>query len=410
MKPIHLIGMGTGPKDLTRYHRELIKQADVLVGGQRLLDGFEDPACERLPITRNLSGLLEEIRERMKTESVVILASGDPLFYGIGAYLLKNIDPDYVTIHPNINMVSAAFARIKMPWQNARVVSLHGRQDEEDLRNACYTEDTIAVFTDPERHPGWLANWMREKGLTCFDLCVLEKMGEPEETIRWFAVEEAVGKEFADPNLTVLIRKAVTDAGEGSQKYVVPFSGMPDEAFEHEAGMITKSEIRVISVAKLKPETQHVMWDLGAGCGSVSIEASLFLNGGQIFAVEKNPVRAGQIRENICRFRVGNITVVEDVLPEAIDNLPDPDRIFVGGGGSHLESILARCIERLKADGIIVVNTVLLDNLNKGANALENAGFSVETIQVQINRVKPMPWSKRLDALNPVWVITGRKE
>ena len=171
--------------------------------------------------------------------------------------------------------------------------------------------------------------------------------------------------------------------------------------------MITKSEIRAISLSKLRLTTDQVLWDLGAGSGSVAVEAGLIIKKGQIIAVEKKSERVAQIKNNQKKFGVGNLEVVQAELPAGLDKLPRPDRVFIGGGGRRLKSIITAAAQYLKPGGGIVVNTVLIPNVETARATLEGLDFNTEINQVQINRSRPMPWAERLEALNPVWIISG---
>ena len=149
------------------------------------------------------------------------------------------------------------------------------------------------------------------------------------------------------------------------------------------------------------------MWDLGAGSGAVSIEVSLLVRNGKIFTVEQNPARIEQIKNNVNRFGVSNLNVIQTVLPDGLSNLPQPDRIFIGGGGRDLKEIISTAAAFLKPNGIMVVNTVLIPNVQVALSTLKRLGFETEAIQVQISRSREMPWAERLEAQNPVWIITG---
>jgi precorrin-6B C5,15-methyltransferase / cobalt-precorrin-6B C5,C15-methyltransferase len=150
-----------------------------------------------------------------------------------------------------------------------------------------------------------------------------------------------------------------------------------------------------------------VLWDLGAGSGSVAIECSLLLGKGRIVAVEKDPLRVEQIKANAARFGVRNLTVVQAVLPAGLKRLPKPHRIFIGGGGRDLPPIISEAARHLKPDGIVVISAVLLQNVQDAKAVLRRLGFGTEVVQVQIHRSREMPWGERLEALNPVWIITG---
>jgi len=401
MTPVSIVGMGMSPEDLTARQIETIEAADILVGGRRHLAHFAHLPAETMAVDRNLGQLVEKIRARMAGSRIVVLASGDPLFFGIGAYLAKNLGPDNVTVLPNVSAPAAAFARLKEPWQGVPVISLHGREGMRDLAAAVRCHPTVAVFTDPKRDPAWVAAGLIENGLPETSLCVLEELGTPAEAVRWLAPKEAAALRFRDPNI-VVVRHAAAQRPDARLHL-----GMADEQFDHEQGLITKAEIRAVTLAKLKLSPDHVFWDLGAGSGSVAVEASLFVTRGRLFAVEKDPSRARQIQANRRRFGAANLEVVAAVLPEALDRLPDPDRVFVGGGGRKLEAILKTSLRRLRPGGIVTVNTVLLQSMQTALAVLEEAGLKTELVQIQVSRDAVMPFGRRLAAENPVWIVSG---
>jgi precorrin-6Y C5,15-methyltransferase (decarboxylating) len=207
---------------------------------------------------------------------------------------------------------------------------------------------------------------------------------------------------FSEPNLLILKR---SNGKSGSRK--TPHLGIPDQHFAHEKGLITKAEIRAVSLAKLQLRPGQVLWDLGAGSGSIAIEASVLVGDGKVIAVEKNEKRIGQINANIDRFEVCNVAVVQAVLPDGLGDLPPPDRVFIGGGGRDLKAIIIAAASFLTANGIVVVNTVLTPNVLTATETLESLGFKTTTVQVQVNHSRKMPWSERLEAQNPVWIVSG---
>jgi precorrin-6Y C5,15-methyltransferase (decarboxylating) len=401
---IDVVGVGLGPGDLTSNQRRILESAEILIGGRRLLAFFSDLPVEKKIIGKDLEEVIAYIRRRMNRKSIVVLASGDPLFYGIGARLVEAFGPDRVTIHPNISSVAAAFARIKEPWSDARILSLHGRKNTGDLFKALAEADRLAVLTDPERNPAWLARLVLEKFGGGFRMAVMEALGSASERHAWYSLAQAAAMKFREPNIAVLKREPAAAPGRRPLRL-----GAPDDEFEHDRGVITKSEVRAVALAKLQLEAGQVLWDLGAGSGSIGIEAALLLGRGKIVAVEKNPRRVAQIKANARRFGVRNLRVAPAELPEGLARLPQPDRIFIGGGGRNLPAIVSTAARRLKPDGIVVINAVLLQNVHDAAAALRKLGFATEIVQVQIHRSEPMPWSERLEALNPVWIITGHR-
>ncbi len=402
---VTVVGMGLSPADLTLRHREIIESADILVGGRRHLAEFEALPAEKWLIGRDLDGLMAAIRGAMAEKTVVALASGDPLFFGIGTRIVEAVGAENVEILPNISSVAAAFARVKMAWEDAKVLSVHGRLEPAEILAALRRHDKIAVLTDPKRTPAWLAKFLQEHCISGFSLWVFERLGAGDETVRAFEDVEAVGDStFGEPNLVVLNRSS-----SGGSDAVSIYPGMPDDAFLHERGLITKSEVRAVTLSKLKLDRSDlVLWDLGAGSGSVGIEASRFLDRGGVFSVERKAERVKQIIENRDRYGVHNLEAIQAELPEGLERLPDPDRVFVGGGGRNLPVILRAAARRLKAGGVIVVNTVLIQSVSAALETLRELDFETETVQIQVGMGKPMPWGERLEAQNPVWIILGR--
>ena len=402
MKTVTIIGMGLTPQDLTAEHLKIIEEADILIGGKRLLDYFEQCSAQKKTIDKNVEGVIDFVKNHMVSRSIVVLASGDPLFFGIGARLVKAIGAENVVIYPNISSVSAAFARIKEPWNNVRVVSLHGRNNESVLFKALEKENVVAVFTDPKNNPARLAQRLIEEDFINFKVCVLESLGTTAERFDWYSLDRAAGMLFSEPNLVILKR-----GSEDLKGLKGLHLGLPDNYYHHQQGLITKSEIRAITLSKLRLLKDHVLWDLGAGSGSISIEASLLVPSGKVFAIEKSPERIEQIEINKSRFGVKNLEILHAVLPEGLEGLPRPDRIFIGGGGRDLENIINAAVTFLKPDGLVVVNTVLMQNIQTATEALRALDFKTSKVQVQISRSQHMPWGDRLEAQNPVWIISG---
>lgn len=398
-----VIGMGLSPEDLTSRHLEMIRKADILVAGKRHLAAFKDHPGIQKEIGRNISELMDFIGQHFKTRQVVVLASGDPLLHGIGARIIASFGSDHVEIFPNISSVAAAFARIGEPWQDARIVSLHGKTAETSLLQHVSTSRLVAVLTDPVRNPAWIGELLYRHHQLDVRICVLEQLGTPVERLSWHSPDDIVDQTFSEPNIVVLKHETASD----SPSFL--HLGMPDDAYEHENGLITKAEIRAVSLAKLRLMPHHVLWDLGAGSGSIGIEASVLVSRGKVVAIEKHPDRIRNIEENRTRHGVANMDIRLATLPDGLDDLPTPDRIFIGGGGRALESIIRTAAGYLPPDGVMVLNTVLFDNLTTALTVLKELKFQTETVQIQINRSREMPWSQRFEAISPVWIITGTK-
>ncbi|MDZ7596707.1 MAG: precorrin-6y C5,15-methyltransferase (decarboxylating) subunit CbiE [Desulfobacterales bacterium] len=398
-----IVGMGMSARDLTPAHIEVIRSAQVLVGASRHLAPFADLAAENREIAGPMAETVAFIRARRVEHRVVVLASGDPLFFGIGHTIAQALGRDQVVILPNVTAIAAAFARINEPWGEAAVVSLHGRDRQFDILAALKGGKAVAVLTDQRQSPQWLAQWLAERGAEAVRMAVFERLGSDEEAFGWHTPLQAAEKTFAQPNVVIL--KPPED-GPAPRALAL---GTPDEAFLHENGLITKAEVRAVTLAKLRLEPGLTLWDLGAGSGAVGIEASVLLGAGRIIAVEQHAGRVDQIRQNANRYGVYNHETIQARLPEGLASLPRPDRIFIGGGGRDLAAVVRETAGCLNPGGVMVINTVLLDNLHQTLDALEELAMAPDVVQLQVSRSRSMPWSSRLEAQNPVWIISATR-
>lgn len=403
MKKIHVIGAGVeGQEGFSRRALELIGKAGLLMGGERQLALFPDFAGEKVVIGDNLGEVVERLKKT--DQRVVVLASGDPLFFGIGRYLLRNLPEEELEFVPNVSSVQYAFAKIHEPWDDAVFVSAHGR----GLKGAVdriVANDKAAVLTDEVNTPRAIAREMIERGRDGYAAWLCENLGTAEERIIATDVKGLLEVEAAPLNVLILI-KEYEAGGEG----YVPTLGIPDDEFVTAKKLITKEEIRVVTLAKLKLRHDMTLWDIGAGSGSVSIEADHLLPNGRIFAVERNPQYVEFIKENLGKFNARHVTLVEGEAPQCLETLPDPDRVFIGGSGGNLWEILEAVDGRLPVEGRIVLNAITLDTLTAATEFMENAGYQIEVTTVNIARTRPLTDYKMFEAYNPVYIVTGIKE
>ena len=403
MKKIYVIGAGVeGQEGFPRRVLELIGKADLLLGGERQLELFPDFPGEKVTIGSNLGEVVERLKKNERR--AVVLASGDPLFFGIGRYLLRNLPDEELEFVPNVSSVQYAFAKIKEPWDDAVFVSAHGR----GLKGAVdriVANDKAAVLTDEENTPKAIAAELIERGRDGYAAWLCENLGTAEERIIATDVKGLLEIEAAPLNVLILIKEYEA----GGDEYV-PTLGIPDEEFASIKKLITKEEIRVVTLAKLKLRHDMTLWDLGAGSGSVSIEADHLLPNGRIFAVERNAQCIEFIKENLNKFNARHVTLVEGEAPECLETLPDPDRVFIGGSGGNLWEILEAVDLRLPAEGRVVINAVTLDTLTAATEYFDNAGYQVEVTTVNIARTRPLTDYKMFEAYNPVYIIAAVKE
>jgi precorrin-6Y C5,15-methyltransferase (decarboxylating) len=401
MIPVEVVGLGMSPADLTPKALEIIREAQVLVGGRRLLDYFPKHRALKIPLGKDPEGTLKQLPALAEAKRVVVLASGDPNFYGIGPLVVKTLGAEQVVIHSNLTAVQAVCARLKIPWQGASIISLHGRS-WEPLSAALGKPGPWIIYTDPVHTPAEIARFLIDLGVTKARLCVAEDLGRDTERVTWLSLAEAQERDFSPLNLVV-----VPEPGEVVSPEPPLHLGLPEEVLDHQAGLITKSEVRAVVLAKLKLLPGQVLWDVGAGCGSVGLEASLLVPGGKVFAVERHAERAAQINANRDKFGVRNLEVVCAAAPECLGALPNPQRVFVGGGGPKVGAIVRDAMRRLGPGGRVVVTAALLETLESTRNLLTEAGWAVDLVHLQVSRSHPLAGGTALQALNPVWIVTG---
>lgn len=403
--PVHVVGLRPGALSPPPGVEEILCRAQVLVAGRRLLEAAPR-ACQperSIPVAGPLAPILDEIaKERAAGKRVVVLADGDPLFFGLGKRLIEHLGHARVVVHPNLCTLQMAAARVGLPWHEVRVVSLHGRKDYTPLFAALARFERIAVFTDPDNSPVAIAEALLDRGVVDAQLIVLENLGGPGETARRMRLEDAWDGSFSELNLVLVERTAPPE---------IPLMlGIPDHYYFHEKGLITKLPVRAAGLAMLGVAPEHVVWDMGAGCGSVAIEASHLAHEGKVFAIEREPRRAAMIRENVRKIGAWLVQTVQGEMPEALVTLPDPDRIFIGGGLGQDTRALAHACRRLKPGGRVVIHAILLDTLMRAKDYFQTHDWNFGIMQVQASAADRLAGDLRLRAQNPVFVVWADKK
>jgi precorrin-6Y C5,15-methyltransferase (decarboxylating) len=264
--------------------------------------------------------------------------------------------------------------------------------------------DKIAILTDEINTPKGIAGELIERGRDGYSAYLCENLGTAEEAITHTDLKGLLDIPAAPLNVLILI-KEYESGGDGGG----PCLGIPDDDFATVKKLITKEEVRAVSLAKLRLRQDMTLWDIGAGSGSVSIEADHLMPNGRVFAVERNPQCLAFLKENLQKFNSRNITLIEEEAPACLDDLPDPDRVFIGGSGGHLWKILAAADDRLSTGGRVVLNAVTLDTLTSATEFFENANYELEVTTVNISRTRPLTDYKMFEAFNPVFVLAAVK-
>ncbi len=406
-EPIAVIGLGpAGPAELAPAARTHLEGARVLAGGKRLLEHFPAFAGERIVIDADLGNVLARLADVAQSHKTVVLASGDPLFFGIGRALLAAFPKEDLLFFPHLSSVQLAFARLKETWHDACVISLHGRP-LHTLRAALQRgEPKMAVLTDPTNNPQAIAGLLEATGVADrYAFWVCEELGGPAERITEISVRHLPETPFSPLSVVVLLRRGSTRPGAG----LTPVLGLPDDTLRHRADLITKREVRLLSLCQLALRPGDVCWDLGAGSGSVAIEAARLSPQLTFYAVEKDAQAWQELQANVISFGLTNVQAIYGEAPEALAALPDPDAVFIGGSGGRLAELLATALVRLQPGGRLVVNCITLENLALSWALLRERDAAPEVLSVQLAHSRPLGSLHCLEPEHPISILKATK-
>lgn len=406
-RAIALVGIGEdGCVGLSSRAVGAVTRASVLVGGERQLAFFSEFQGERIVLKGGLNATLERIAELAEDHNVCVLASGDPLFFGIGARVIEKVGAANVDVIPQPSAMQLAFARIGEKWDDAALLSVHGRSIE-GLVTRLSRVAKAALFTDAECSPARIAARMIEHHETEWKAWVLEDLGGSQERVRAFTIE-ALAETFdvAPLNVLVLLRTTV------GWRRPSELPSLPEDAFVRrmpKKGLITKREVRLIALASLDVRPDSVVWDVGAGSGSVSIEAARLAHEGRVYAIEVDPEGVEICRENVRLHGTDNVRVVAGRAPEALQDLESPDAVFVGGSKGSMEEIIQVALDRLVPGGRLVVNAITLENCGEAYRVLRARGFVPDVTLLQVSRAEPLAHYLRYEAQNPIQIFSVTK-
>jgi len=392
---ITVVGLDGSP--LPELARSRLAAASLVMGGRRHLAEVEVPAG--VPTVALRDDPAEALRRVLDADGdVVVLASGDPGLFGVLRLLREHLPAEAVQVLPAVSSVALAFARAGLPWDDAVVVSAHGR-DLRPALAACRAHPKVAVLTAKGAGPAEIAAALVGSGRRLF---VGERLGLPGERTTWTSPEDA-GHDWDDLNVVLVVDDARSvSAGKGWLAGRVPPTSwaLPDEAFAHRDGMLTKAEVRAVALARLGPRLGDLVWDVGAGSGAVGIECARL--GAAVIAVEKGDT--SYVVANAEAFDV-DVQVVSGTAPAALQGLPDPDVVFVGGGGHDVAEIVADCVAR--GPRTVVVALAALDRLAAVRSALSS--YDVDGVLLQANRLRELAGATALAATNPVLLVWGNR-
>ena len=402
---IQVVGVGLeGPDSLTTAARDAIEDAELLIGTPRLLAAFPNCGEAQWPLG-DLQTLLTRLQaqlERPHCPNITLLTSGDPLFFGLGRLLLSALPAERLTFHPSVSAVQLAFSRLRIPWQQATIVSLHGRSSDPFNAALAQGKPTIAVIGDPQVSPAAISAMVATAPCS-FHLWCCENLGSSEERVQRYELGSLPAS--VAPLHVWVLQKCQTDAPPSP-----PILGVADQQFarfDDRPGLMTIRPVRVLALAELDLRPHQTVWDIGAGTGSVSVEIARLSPTSRIYAVEKSAAGLKLIQANIARFETPQVIPVGGAAPGALTPLPNPHRVFIGGHGGDLATLLDAVTLRLHPQGRVVVATATLESQTQLMTWLQSRTQSSPTwshthLQVNVSCDSPVGRYQRLSPLNPV--------
>ena len=390
---LSVVGMGEDGLDgLRPTARSLVEAAEVLVGGERLLEKVPAGPAERIPWGPDLEATIERLAA-LSGRRVTVLASGDPLHYGVGACLVRRFGPGEMTVEPAPGAFSLAAARMGWPLADVETLTVHGRPPETLNRHLAPRARLLILSRDGDT-PSKVAALLRQRGYGPSTMTVLEHLGGPDEGRRDGEAATWNHPRARDLNTIALQCRLGEDASAWSRA-----PGLPDDAFEHD-GVITKREVRAITLAALVPLPHQTLWDVGAGSGTVAIEWMRAERTARAVAVERNPARAATIALNAAKLGVPGLRIVEGEAPAALRGLePAPDALFIGGG-LDCDGLLDACWRALAPDGRLVANAVTLEAQQRLLAA--HRTWSGDLVHIAVSRTAPLGGLTVMRPLTPV--------
>ena len=416
---IDVIGTDAGaPASLPAPQQTLLRAAAVIAAPQRLQAALQDwlgDAKPELLSSDDPRALVDSLQSRAADQAVVVLASGDPLWFGLGRILCDRIGAERLRFHPAPTSLQLAFSRIGRPWQDADWVSLHGRDPEILASTLQKRPAALAVLTDPNQGgAGTVQQMLRSSGLEAStDLWLCENLGHPDERVQLIAPHAALPTDLQPLLIALLIAREPA----APDPHQLPLFGLDDGLYLQHSdhpGLMTKREVRIQLLAELALPPQGVLWDLGAGTGSVGLEALRLRPGLQLLAVERRAGGAQLIQRNAQRLGVSPAAVLEADATTVLNGglpsqLSQPDRVLLGGGGAQRERLLQEVLTRLRCGGVVVIPLASIEALASVRPLLENAGLAVRVQQLQAWRGQPLGDGTRLAPMNPTLIVTGTK-
>lgn len=403
---IRVIGIGDDGLDgLPPSVRTMLEEAELLIGAERTLERIPPTGAERMAAGANLQEVIDKLAAA-EGRRVAVLASGDPMFYGLARFLSDKLGKERFQVVPHVSTMQLAFARVMESWEEAYLTNLANHKLESVIEKI-RTAEKVGLFTTETLTPQRIARALLDQQIDYFVAYVCENLGSPDERVTRGELDEIAKLAFASLNVMILVRKP--DAPDRpSDKVGVRLFGNPEEAFlqsKPKQGLLTPAEVRSLALAEMDLGPTSIVWDVGAGSGSVSVEASQIARSGMTYAIEMDAEDHQLILQNAQRFGVANLEAVLGRAPEAWADLPDPHAIFIHGSGREISRILDLAYDRLRPEGRLVASCGSIESLSEIYHTMSERNANVKVWMLNIARGTYQLERVRFTPLNPTFVL-----
>lgn len=404
-KNLYVVGIGPGDRGyILPIAEKIIEQSDVIIGGKRNLELFDLLEKEKVVVGNNLQEICGYIKANIDSKTIAVLASGDSGVFGIMEFLKNNLKEIDFQVVPGISAFQYLCSKLKTSWQDIRITSLHGREDE-NLIDMIKSNRLVAIFTGGNSSPDSICKDFVEKNLTDITVSVGENLSYPDEKIVTGNPDEISKMSFTSLSIMLVQNKNWNRNLKGLWNFTTP--GIPDEMFIRGEVPMTKEEVRAVTLSKLRLRENDVVYDIGAGTGSVSIECGFKCSKGMVYAVEKEKDALELIKKNIAHFGLTNIKVIGGEAPAILKGLPKPDKVFIGGTCGEMDNILG-LMKGFNTTVRVVVNAVAIESAVEAIKGFEENGFeNIDIISLSVSRGRAAGGKHLMQALNPIYIISA---
>ena len=407
---IHVIGIGDdGLAALPASVRELITGAEVLLGTERTLSLADGSKAEQKALPTDLNQLVK-LLESAGNKRIVMLVHGDPMFYGLARYVSERLGKERFVVVPHVSSMQLAFARVMETWEEAYLTNIANHPLDAVLEKI-RTAQKVGLFTTDQCGPADVAKALLGRKIDYFTAYVCENLGARDERVTRGSLQEIAAQEFDPLNVMILVRDP-NAPDRPTEAIGRRLFGNPDEAFlqsKPQQGLLTPAEVRAIALAQMDIAPSSTVWDVGAGSGSVSIEAAQMAHDGSVYAIEMDAAEHTLIRENAERFGVANVNAVLGRAPEAFEELPDPDAVFIAGAGREVLRLTEAAYTRLRKGGRLVVNTTSIDHLSELRQKLGKHSPHVQVWMINLSRGTDQLDRLTFEPLKPSFLLAVTK-